>query len=296
MKCKICGNDNPSIVYNGIIRDGAINQYTKESVIMYQCSDCGVIWHEVLKKTADYYESEEYRTSLDGSALETDFYNIYDKETFDKLRYTGTEIYRGKIVCDIGCGAGAFLDYVHGGAKKTIAIEPSSAFRSVLERKGFITYDYAQSAYAEWKNKIDVITSFDVIEHVEDPESFIRDYYNLLSKGGVGVIGTPTDAPVMRSLLGEIYERKLLFSTQHIWILCEKSMRIMAEKAGFKEPDIEFKYYQRYGLGNCLGWLKEKRARSTLTDRFITPTMDAVWKKELESIGLSDYIVMYLRK
>lgn len=296
MECKICGCKENKIIYNGVIRDGAIEHYTRDVVKMMQCSSCGVIWHDVIKNTESYYETEEYRKSLDGAALEEVFYRTYDKENIDKLRYTGTELFRGKTICDIGCGAGAFLDCVAGGAGKTIAIEPSQAFRRVLEKKGYFTFDYAKSAYNDWMGKIDVITSFDVIEHVEEPEEFILDVYNLLKEGGEGIIGTPTDAPVMRSLLGEDYERELLFSTQHLWILSEESMKIMAARCGFRGSDISFKYYQRYGLGNCFGWLKEKRARKSITDRFITPTMDAVWKSELESQGLSDYIVMYLRK
>ena len=73
-----------------------------------------------------------------------------------------------------------------------------------------------------WGNKIDVITSFDVIEHVEEPTKFITDIFELLAEGGQAIIGTPTEAPVMRELLGEIFEKKLLFSTQHIWIFLKK--------------------------------------------------------------------------
>lgn len=68
----------------------------------------------------------------------------------------------------------------------------------------------------------DVITSFDVIEHVEDPREFLQDVYDLLSPKRQAIIGTPTDAPVMRELLGEIYEKNQLFSTQHPWIFGEK--------------------------------------------------------------------------
>ncbi len=116
----------------------------------------------------------------------------------------------------------------------------------------------------------------------------------MLTYGGKAIIGTPTDAPVMRSLLGNDYEKKLLFSTQHLWILSEKNLRMISEKCGFRKAT--FKYYQRYGIGNMLGWLKEKEPKSEINQEFITETLNNVWKAQLVDNGLADYIVLYLEK
>ncbi len=50
---------------------------------------------------------------------------VPDKETLDKLQYTKTDIFKGKSVADIGCGAGAFLVFLKGVAMNLVAIEPS---------------------------------------------------------------------------------------------------------------------------------------------------------------------------
>lgn len=294
MKCKICGNENIGIAYRGIVRDGGLGQYTKEEVTMWQCSECGVIWHEPIQEVKDYYESEEYRQSLEGSSEEETFYRLHDKETYDKFTYTGTTIFRNKTIADIGCGAGAFLDFLKGVAADIIAVEPSQTYRKIMERKGFFTYAYAKDAFDKWMGKIDVITSFDVIEHVEDPITFLKECYQLLSTEGEAIIGTPTDAPVMRSLLGELYERQQLFSTQHLWVFSEKNLKMMAEDVGFKEVSV--KYFQRYGVCNLLGWLREKRPNGDLHEEWISDALDRVWKAEAESQGMADYIVLYVNK
>ncbi len=297
MACKICGSVHTSIIYDGIIRNGGLGHYTKENVLIWQCSDCGIIWHENLFEDMDsYYVSEEYRQSLEGSTEEARFYELHDKETLDKLRYTGTDIFRGKTVADIGCGAGAFLDFIVGVAKKVVAVEPSQFYRNIMKRKGFTVYAYADLALKEYQGggSIDVITSFDVIEHVDDPRSFIKNIYELLAKGGRAIVGTPTDAPVMRSLLGKVYEKELLFSTQHIWIFSEKNLRLLAEEQGFKS--ISFKYFQRYGIGNMLGWIRDKEPGTAVESEFITAALDGVWRGQLSDKGMSDYIVMYLEK
>ncbi len=295
MKCKICGSENTDIIYNDLIRDGGLGQYTKKPIKIFQCKDCDVIWHEnKIDDVKKYYETEEYRKELEGSSEEEKFYELHDKETLDKLNYTGTTIFRNKVVADIGCGCGAFLDYVSGVAREVVAVEPSLKYRNIMSRKGFSTYSYADEAKKLYANKIDVITSFDVIEHVQSPESFIKDVYDLLTAGVKAIIGTPTDAPIMRSLLGKDYEKKLLFSTQHLWILSEKNLRIISEKCGFKNIDI--KYYQRYGIDNMLGWLKDKEPKSEIKQKFITETLNNVWKAQLVDNGLADYIVLYLEK
>lgn len=295
MKCKLCNSEKIKIEYNGKIRNGRLGRYTDTNVKMYQCLDCGVLWHEdILKDLGQYYESKEYRDSLEGSSQEEEFYRLHDKETLDKFLYTGTSIFRRKTVADIGCGCGAFLDFLKGVASCVIAVEPSETYRKVMDGKGFLTYPYTNAALTDWTERVDVITSFDVIEHVSEPLEFLNDIHKMLVKEGKAIVGTPTQTPVMRQLLGEIYEKKLLFSTQHLWIFSEKSLRQTAQKVGFE--NIEVKFYQRYGLGNLVGWLREKEPNSDVEETFITPTLDAVWKSECSGYGLADYMVIYLTK
>lgn len=296
MRCKLCGCENIETIYHGLIRNGRLGQYTSNKVPLYQCKECNVIWHEKeeIEDIQDYYESKEYRNSLEGSSEAEDFYRLHDKETLDKFQYTGTEIFRNKTVADIGCGAGAFLDFLKGVAKTVIAVEPSITYREIMDKKGFTTYAYAENAKKEYAGNVDVITSFDVIEHVEDPKKFLEEVFELLAEDGQAIIGTPTDAPVMRELLGEDFEKKQLFSTQHLWIFGEKNLNWLASEVGFQ--DVKIKYFQRYGISNFIGWIREKSPRSDVKAGWLTESMNQVYKAEMEKQGLADYIVLYLKK
>lgn len=295
MKCKLCGSNQIKVIYKKPIRDGGLGNYTKEPISMLQCENCNVIWHEpVIHDLEMYYESQEYRNSLEGTSEELEFYKKHDFETLVKFQYTGTMIYRNKIIADIGCGCGAFLDFVKGVAKECIAVEPSQTYRDIMRQKGYDTYAYMQEAMSEWRNKIELITSFDVIEHVEKPVEFIKEIHALLKTNGKAIIGTPTDAPIMRELLGNIYEQKLLFSTQHLWIFSEEALKKMTEDSGFR--NMKVKYFQRYGMRNLLGWLLKKEPCSEIEGEYVTPVLDAVWKNECSRNGMADYIVLYLEK
>lgn len=98
----------------------------------------------------------------------------------------------------------------------------------------------------------------------------------------------------MRSLLGECYEKKVLFSTQHLWVFSGESLRRLAAQAGFRH--VEIKYFQRYGLENVLGWCLEKRPRADLQAPFFQGEIDAVWRGACASHQMADYVVLYAKK
>lgn len=98
----------------------------------------------------------------------------------------------------------------------------------------------------------------------------------------------------MRSLLGKIYEKKVLFSVQHLWILSGKSLCQMAEKAGFKNAEV--RYYQRYGIGNTLGWCIEKQPRTNVKLPCLEDELDAVWRGACSGHRMADYVVLYAKK
>ena len=293
MLCKLCGKENVVITYEGPIRDGRVGNCTKENVKVFSCRSCGTIWHESGKKRADFYQSVEYRELIEGTSDIHNFYRMHDSESLDKFRYTGTEIFRGKIVADIGCGGGAFLDYLYSVAKKVIAIEPSQVYQNEIKQKGFTVFTYAKDALENYKGCVDVVVSFDCMEHVESPETFIREAYELLSPDGTAIIGTPTNAPVMRKLLGRDYD-SFLFSTQHPWVFGKGSFEVLAAQCGIIE--YQCKFYQRYGIGNCFYWLQKKQPGKHRQYEFISKGMDELWKAELERQGMSDYIVFEMKK
>lgn len=140
--------------------------------------------------------------------------------------------------------------------------------------------------------------------HVSDSLSFLRDAYDLLKNGGQTIIGTPASTPVTRALLGEVYEKMVLYTAQHLWILSEKSLRLMSEQAGFTECTV--RYFQKWDFTNLLAWLQYRKPLSigskygipqkhTQYD-FVTRTLNEVYKTTLEDNALADYIVVYLKK
>jgi 2-polyprenyl-3-methyl-5-hydroxy-6-metoxy-1,4-benzoquinol methylase len=294
MNCKICGSENTRIEYRGKLRMNLVPVLdTNEDIDVWKCDNCDVIWH-TYDIPKDYYQSEEYRKHID---IETDIethYRKYDKNVLEKLNWTGSDIYRHKIVADIGCAGGCFIDFLHSVANETIGIEPSAIFRKGLEQKGYKVFAYPKDALSEYKNKIDVITSFDVIEHVDDPKAWVSELYELLRGGGSKIIvGTPTDYPVLRKLIGKEFER-IIFQIHHPWIFSEKSLQNIFLSCGFKNVKIKQTYH--FGIGNVINWLKEGTAKGDIKFDYFSDTLNEVWRNEMIAKGLGEYLVVYAEK
>jgi SAM-dependent methyltransferase len=294
MICPICGSANARTIYYGKIRDGAPGRLTDGDVPVYRCEACRVIWQGggyCLRQRL--YESDAYRESMGETVALSEFYRKHDAEIFDKLNYTGTAVYRDKLFMDIGCGGGGYADYIRGVARRVVLAEPNENFAAQLRNKGYEVFAYAGDALAKYENTIELITSYDVIEHVDDPQNFLRLAYKLLAPGGIAYIGTPTEYPVLRELLGAVFDA-FVFSVQHPWVFSRESLEFMARNCGFSEYRVEF--YQRFGIGNLIAWLQTHEPRGEAMYGFVTPALNNLYKSEMAREEAAEYIVLELRK
>lgn len=102
------------------------------------------------------------------------------------------EMFQGKTVVDIGCGAGGkSLFYASSGAKKVYGIEILEGYRDeangLAEQLGlsgrfeFCCADAAQMPFKE--NSVDTIIMNDAMEHVQEPERVLEECLRVLKKG-----------------------------------------------------------------------------------------------------------------
>jgi len=104
-------------------------------------------------------------------------------EVVDRMRmiFNGT----GSVL-DVGCNTGELLDFASEFGCKTSGVEFSSASREILVKK-------CHSAYATLEESLghyDIITAFDLIEHLYDVPTFLKICRDKLSKKGKLVILT----------------------------------------------------------------------------------------------------------
>ena len=268
----------------GAIRDGQFGSLTAEPQSILRCGGCGA--GHLSGSPAVDYESVAYRDLVDGGNSAERFYAVHDHEQPDKLRRLGTSTLRGKVVADVGCGAGSFLDLVRGVSRATLAIEPATSYHAALAAKGHLTFPYCKDVPPEWLGKVDVVVCFSVVEHAEDPLALLRDIRALMRPGGELLISTPNLRDWLLEMLPEDYAA-FFYRTVHRWYFDADSLSALAEAAGLTVSEIQC--VQRFDLANVLLWLRDRRP-SGLGKVPIDAVVSAAFCRWLESSGRADYL------
>jgi 2-polyprenyl-3-methyl-5-hydroxy-6-metoxy-1,4-benzoquinol methylase len=281
--CGVCGHSRQNVVYNGPIRHGRFGQSGQTTHQILACEKCDCAELQIVELD---YSSEAYRQLVDGSATAEAFFATHDKEQASKLQFLGTDELRGKIIADIGAGAGSFLDLCTGMASSTIAIEPAIPYHAALSKAGHEVFPLTVEAIPKWQNSVDIAVCFSVLEHIQTPLPFLADIQRLLRYGGKLILSTPNRNDWLLKLLPVEYGA-FFYRSVHPWYFTAKSLQFLANAAGFSECRIEFN--QRYDLSNFLIWLIEKRPSGL--NAISTPmALSRVFPKQLEAEGISDYI------
>ena len=93
---------------------------------------------------------------------------------------------KGKKVLDFGCNTGELLDFAQSLGCETTGVEFSLSSHSFLKEKKHRVY----SSFPDDGQKFDVITAFDVIEHLYDVPSFLEECKSRLEVDGTLILLT----------------------------------------------------------------------------------------------------------
>jgi 2-polyprenyl-6-hydroxyphenyl methylase / 3-demethylubiquinone-9 3-methyltransferase len=113
-------------------------------------------------------------------------------------RVFGREAFKQQEILEVGCGGGLICEALARRGAITVGIDPSEgalqAARDHTRRSGLGQYTYFEQGYAESLPYADgsfsVIICLDVLEHVQDLHTTIKEVARVLAPGGVFVFDT----------------------------------------------------------------------------------------------------------
>jgi len=194
----------------------------------------------------------------------------------------------GRIL-DVGCASGLFLQRALDAGWNVTGIEPSEtlyaeAVRS-LTPQGKVLCETLEDAHLG--PGFDVITLWDVLEHVPDPSSFLKICRGLLREGGCLFLNVPDLDSLEARILGR---RWPLLLPEHLNYFNKNSLRLCAQKAelrpvrfGRRRAFFSAKYVAyRVAQHGIPGAQILKRAADGFGGRWLIPVslgeLFAVWK------------------
>jgi SAM-dependent methyltransferase len=288
--CRVCGSDAWTPAYEGPIRDGVFGRERPGRVL--RCNVCHV---EALQSSAgvdeEYYADGSYRGDVGEAADAESFFARHDHEQPPRIAMFDRIPLRGRVVADIGCGGGSFLDAVAGLAKATIAIEPGRSYHHSLASRGHRVHADSRSAIAAHGGTVDIAVCFSVIEHVSDPVGLLTEIRALLAPGGIALISTPNRDDVLMESGSDAY-RRFFYRAVHLYYFEATSLRAAASRAGF--ASCELVYRHRFPFANFMGWLRDGRPTGAGNASPLGSAFDRLWTATLESSGRADYLYAFL--
>ena len=232
-RCPVCGCTRTSLHLKGddsLSLESVGSSRTKLSHgRILRCGGCGLcfrIFRPSSKELGDLY-----RDAND---------EIYEAEAANRLKtakahYQLVKRYHrqpGTIV-DVGCASGVFLRLMTDAGWNCFGVEPSISqskrAQQLLGNRAVLEQRVLEEA--SLPTGVDLVTLWDVLEHVPDPVDFLARCASLLRPGGFLLLNTPRIDSCIARALGR---RWPLLLAEHLNYFTVDSLRMCARKAGLE--------------------------------------------------------------
>lgn len=249
MKCYLCGKSNPRVIRTRLRHDISRN--------VLNCQDCGITYLEPKDIDMKDYYNQDYRklyTPVIGKALSAremfEFYLSYQQERIDEIKH----ILNSKMkVLDVGCSTGHFLYALRDCVQECIGIEfnrEDAIF--VNEELGIKTYTEPIQDTDIPLEYFDLVTVYQVLEHIDDPIKFLTTIYKYLKPGGFLCIEVPNIQDALISVYNIKSYSDFWFREPHVFYFSPKTLSMMLKRSGFSGST---KTVQAYNFINHVNWI-----------------------------------------
>lgn len=237
--CNLCGADDTITRYPCTIEKNSAGKdwsafactnagYGRHHTIV-QCNRCGLVYTDPRLDQRDIFDTYEavedtlYVEEREGRVL------TFERHLKPLEQLAGPPA--GRPLLDVGCHTGVFVEIAarHGWDAWGVelsrwAVERAQA-RGLRVAQGTLeTADLPEAHF-------DVVTMWDVIEHLTDPRGALEQAYRLLKPGGLVVVHTIDIDSLFARLMGA---RWPWLMEMHIYYFSRRTLRAMLEQSGFQ--------------------------------------------------------------
>lgn len=163
-------------------------------------------------------------------------------------------------ILEIGCGNGVLMAELEACGAKVLGIDPGNHQRDRRLTEGSIICDCFPSQAIN--DKFNLIVHFGVLEHIEEPVSFLRGHLKFLEDGGRVVIAVPNCQPYLEA--GDIS----MFIHEHYGYFTKDSLRAVAALSGLKVEDLEIVEGMLVAVAVSAGRLPSLEVNASLSEVF----------------------------
>jgi 2-polyprenyl-3-methyl-5-hydroxy-6-metoxy-1,4-benzoquinol methylase len=257
--CPICDSVSFDVLREAqypanLSREDLLSMYRSSSdhALMDQlvsCSGCGLVY--LNPRVAKEIALASYTSAVDPRFVKQNDTRIRTfKRTLDAFtRKYGITPSKDVQILDVGCAGGAFVKAAVDAGFSAIGIEPSSWMCEYgrteygLDLRQGILEDFT---FAD--QSFDIITLWDVLEHVYTPVEVLRECHRLLKPGGLLIVNYPDYASLARKVLGWKWP---FFLSCHLFYFTPSSITKLLTKCGLEVVEVRT-FFQTLEFGYVL--------------------------------------------
>ena len=196
----------------------------------------------VKSKASGFVFCDRIPTLKELEAHYSDYPRVTELSSLTKKRYHELldrfEEYRStNKLLDVGCGNGLFLQEARNRGWEVYGTEFSDDAVSFCKQHG-IEMKQGPLKVSDYElGSFDVLTSFEVLEHINNPRAESSAFHSLLRKGGLLYVTTPNFNCLERYVNGADYD--LIEYPEHLCYYTKKTMDMLFKSAGFRAVQTE---------------------------------------------------------
>lgn len=215
--CLICGSE----------RLKHLKSYSEAHLV--QCKSCNFVFSEFIpseQELIEYYEGYGRNDYLSPITIKR-YHELLDK--FEPYKKTGR-------ILDVGCGIGYFLEEAKKRGWEVYGTEYTQEAIDICEQKGINMQSGALNPSNYELESFDIITSFEVIEHINNPREELGYFNQLLRKGGLVYVTTPNFNSLLRYRLKSKYN--VITYPEHLSYYTKNTLKNAFNLSGFQSKKI----------------------------------------------------------
>lgn len=229
--CDLCGADAPIHLFN------RKDRFSGREFEFVNCSNCGLIYLQsrpTQEELANYYPSDyEAYYLIDEDSSGSHQWHLQRALNLQLDFVEQTISSKGNLL-DIGCATGNFMKFAQDKGWQVFGIEPIEEAAKIA-RENYqldVITGTLDSVYLD-DESFDVITMWDVLEHLPSPKNTLIRCNNLLKADGILVFSIPNLISFDRYLFGDNWIG--WDAPRHFNLFTESSISRLLEISGFEE-------------------------------------------------------------
>jgi SAM-dependent methyltransferase len=204
-----------------------------QQYVLMRCPECSLVWLKdpPAPPEMDLHYTDAYHKLISAAGNDAEFRWGFRKEAINQYRQSGA-------LLDLGCSSGAFLEFMRGASWKLYGIEMSDDCARTAEAKSGARLFVGNILDAPFPTEsFDVITCFDVLEHLYEPRQVMMKVADWLKPGGIFYVLVPNVDSAEARVFGSYWHGLEL--PRHLFHFSPQSLKLLAESAGLREVSLE---------------------------------------------------------